>query len=253
MNRLCLFPCMPNKRPYSRHGFKSASDDPATLDYWAWKYPGCLWGAPIPDGLFVLDVDPRHAGDQTLAELTDIEGALPLTLTCRTRSGGLHYWFSTPAPVRQDSRGNLLGPGLDTRCAGRGYCIVPPSKGWIWTAIVPVAESPEWLVRRLRRPEPKPRSAPRLIGNGRRLSYAEAALKGEVEAVRSCPIGLGVRNATLHRSACRLGQLVGAELLDVHKVTDALLAASSLPEKEALATITSGVSWGANHPRQVRA
>jgi hypothetical protein len=79
------------------------------------------------------------------------------------------------------------------------------------------------------------------------------AIRDECNLVRICPIGAGVRNVTLHRAACRLGQLVGAGLLEEDRAERELLAATSLPEREATATIISGLGWGRDHPRDVTA
>ena len=44
-------------------------------------------------GFWALDVDPRHGGDQTLAKLIRQNGELPVTVSVRTPSGGVHHWF----------------------------------------------------------------------------------------------------------------------------------------------------------------
>jgi hypothetical protein len=47
--------------------------------------------------------------------------------------------------------------------------------------------------------------------------------------------------------------LVGAGLLGEDRANRELLAATSLPEREAVATIKSGLGWGRDHPREVTA
>lgn len=73
-------------------------------------------------GVLVLDVDPRHAGDETLARLEEGWGALPRTVETRTGGGGRHLWFRLDAPLPSGP----LAPGLDFRADG-GLVVVPPS------------------------------------------------------------------------------------------------------------------------------
>jgi hypothetical protein len=202
--------------------------------------------------LFVVDVDPRHGGDESLARLVSDHDRLPATRTTGTRSGGRHLWFGTAEQVRQDQSGQCLGPGLDTRVHGRGYVIVPPSRGYIWLDKRLIAQAPGWLVDRLRAAPPMAVRQP-LTTRHRGSRYVDAAVRDECDSVRTCPIGAGVRNVTLHRAACRLGQLVGAGLLQEDRAKRELLAATSLPEREAAATIISGLGWGRDHPRDVTA
>jgi len=252
MRGLAVFPCSArDKRPLVPHGFKSASSDPAVIARWEREYPGCLWGAPVPAGVHVVDVDVHHGGDESLARIEAEHGALPATRTTRTRSGGRHLWFATDVELRQTA--GVLGAGLDTRASGKGYCIIPPSEGYSWLDDGPIAPAPAWLVALLVPPKPTAQARPvETFGDRNRLSrYAEAALLAECDTVRRCPIGAGLRNKTLHKAACRLGQLVGAGILDKWSAAQALNAATSLPTKEAEATILSGLNWGLNNPRAV--
>ena len=69
--------------------------------------------------LVVLDVDPRHGGDEALRDL----GALPATVTALTGGGGQHLFFQHPGePVPNAA----TQAGLDLRGDG-GYVIAPPS------------------------------------------------------------------------------------------------------------------------------
>lgn len=246
------FPCRPSdKRPYTRHGFKSASSDPRQHDEWLWRFPDCLKGQPVRLGEFVVDVDPRHGGDVTLAELLEVNGPLPQTRRTRTRSGGEHWWLSADVEVRQDSIGKYLGAGLDVRVGGKGYVIVPDSPGYTWIDNGPVRPAPAWLVAKLAVPPAETRTSS-TVPSGPSKGYGAAALRKECETVASIPVGLGQRNHGLYLAAVRMGTLVGAHVLDEYTVAQALLAATSLPAGEAETTILSGLNWGADHPRQVR-
>lgn len=70
-------------------------------------------------GLVVVDVDPRHGGDESLKEL-----ALPPTVTALTGGGGEHLYYRHPGGTIHNGA-NLL-PGIDLRGDG-GYVIAPPS------------------------------------------------------------------------------------------------------------------------------
>jgi hypothetical protein len=57
------------KSPYTSKGFKEASTFQNVLERWWSDWPGALIGMPTGErtGVWVLDVDPRHDGDATLA------------------------------------------------------------------------------------------------------------------------------------------------------------------------------------------
>src|SRR3954471_16359597 len=77
-------------------------------------------------GFFVLDVDPRNGGEETLAALEAEHGPLPATLTTMTGGGGLHFEFRWPEfPVT--SGAGKLGRGVDVKGKG-GYVVGAGSK-----------------------------------------------------------------------------------------------------------------------------
>ena len=116
---------------------------------------------------------------------------------------------------------------------------------------LPPAALPSWAQDR-----PAPAAAPRSaeVQRGRQARYAQAALEGEVRAVQGAPEG--TRNATLNRAAFKLGTLVGAGLLDEATVWTALAGAGEavgLGAREVGASVRSGLTAGAAHPRQLGA
>ena len=119
-----VFPCKPNKRPYTSNGFHAATTDPETIKRWWGLWPDAMIGLPTGGRFWVLDVDVRDGklGRITLDRLQAVNGALPSTKTVRTPSGGFHYYFT--GDMRTTT--GTLGPGLDTRGTG-GYVIAPPS------------------------------------------------------------------------------------------------------------------------------
>ncbi len=117
----------PGKRPYTHRGLHDASTDPDQIRGWWRKWPDANVGirTGAESGLIVLDVDPDHGGDESLAQLEALQGPLPATVQQRTGGGGRHYLFQHPGtPVR-----NRAGfrPGLDVRGDG-GYIVAPPSR-----------------------------------------------------------------------------------------------------------------------------
>jgi hypothetical protein len=145
------FPCKANKAPCTPRGFKDASADPEQVKALFTKYRAENIGMPTGSrsDVFVLDVDRLEA-------LGELPKELPETLTIRTPSGGLHYYFNHVEGV-SNKTGNLP-VGIDIRGDG-GYVIVPPSKGYTVERRAPVADAPDWLLEALR-DEPRKPSGP---------------------------------------------------------------------------------------------
>ncbi len=115
----------PGKHPRLKDWRKTASNDQATIrDWWAaWPRAnvGVLTGAR--SGLVVLDVDPRHGGDDDLAALLAKHGPLPETPTVVTGGGGAHYYFAHPGGTVE---GYDLSDGLELKADGQ-FVVAPPS------------------------------------------------------------------------------------------------------------------------------
>lgn len=112
-------------------------------------------------GIIVLDVDPKHGGQETLLRLIDEYGMLPDTPISHTGGGGLHYIFEYPGFEITNSAGKL-GAGLDIRGDGGQIC-APPSiheSGGVYKwdnhfkpSIFPPAPMPKWLLDLLTKSE----------------------------------------------------------------------------------------------------
>ena len=245
------------KHPWVRWKDKGGSTDPELIRWWWRKRPASNVAILTGDrrsGLWVLDIDPAHGGEDTLAELEQAHSPLPDTLTAVTGSGGRHLVFRYPETTVRQTAG-ALGPGVDTRSDG-GLIVAAPSchrsgrrYRWANWGTAP-ADVPSWLLKLLA-PAPAAARRPLPPSDGGHTRYAEAALRAEVERVGACPIGAGLRNVTLHTAAIKLGTLVGAGLLADWRAAQALLAASTLPDSEARATILSGLRFGATNPRPI--
>ena len=124
------------------------------INKWYRKWPtanvGIVTGAI--SGLVVLDIDPRHGGEQSLAQWEKVYEPLPLTLEARTGGGGRHLYFQHPGGVIHNRVG--IAPGIDLR--GDGGCVVAPpsmhSSGEAYTWVMghepgtlALAELPGWL------------------------------------------------------------------------------------------------------------
>lgn len=147
------------------HGVLDATTDLGVITYW-WGvvYRGANIGARVPENMFVLDVDPRHGGLESLAALEQSYSPLPETLTTISGrgDGGRHYFYRRP-PGKLSAK--HLGPGLDLKTSS-GYVVMAPSihpdSGDPYTRIDrPVADPPAWLIA-LITPEPiAPKMSPR--------------------------------------------------------------------------------------------
>jgi putative DNA primase/helicase len=120
----------PGKHPKTAHGVKDATTNREQIVAWWTDYPDENVGiAPGRSaGIIVLDIDPRHGGNETLKALEVELGALPETVTAMTGGGGRHLFFKHPPfPVRKDTAGKLFGAGVDVLCDGC-IAVAPPSR-----------------------------------------------------------------------------------------------------------------------------
>jgi hypothetical protein len=103
--------------------------------------------------LIVLDVDPQHGGDASLARLEQRHGPLPTTIEATTGGGGRHLYFAHPGGLTRNRTG--LAQGIDLRGDG-GYVVAPPSihpngRPYHWVAghspdDVTLAALPRWVL-----------------------------------------------------------------------------------------------------------
>ncbi len=154
----------PGKHPRNTHGLTNASTNPDQVDNWWKRWPdaniGIVTGAA--SGIVVVDIDPRHGGDDTWDDLVAQNGRIPDTLETMTGGGGRHIIFNYPGwKVPNDSLGKFFGRGVDLRGDG-GYIVAPPSnhlsgKYYEWEASSdPVyqtpADMPAWMIQMIPRP-----------------------------------------------------------------------------------------------------
>jgi hypothetical protein len=242
------------KTPITDNGFKAATRFAHIIRRWWQDNPTAMIGVPTGEriGAWVLDIDPRHDGNETLAALEAEYEPLPTTLSATTASGGRHYYFRHVQGVR--NRGNL-GPGIDVRGDG-GYVIAPGSVTmaggrYEWDNDLKPVDAPQWLLDLVVRREMPQRDVQH--GNAHTNSaYVNAAVDRELSELASEP--MGNRNNRLNDAAFALGTFVGA---------------GALPEAEARAllqdvargwgrdwarcakTIENGIAAGKRSPRDI--
>jgi hypothetical protein len=261
-----VFPCVRGeKMPLTVRGFLDASDDPDVISAWfrQWPHANLAIATGLRSGLFVIDIDrkPEFDGLQTLAELEQVLGALPQTLTVGTWSGGEHRYFRMPPTVLRNSA-KRLGTGLDTRGEG-GYVLCPPSMidgvPYRYSLRVSPADMPaQWVAALTPTARPTEAAAPWAPRDDRERSRAAkwcvTALQQEARDLAATPPG--ARNDRLWRSAAALGGLVHAGGIDVDDIRRALTWACSMwterdPRKD-MDTLQRGLCFGLAHPRQIQ-
>jgi len=162
-----VFPLRPgDKRPLTRHGYKDATTNEAQLRAWWSQYPDANIGIATgkASGLVVLDIDPRHGGDEALAALEAAHGAIDRSVMARTGGQGTHIYFRAPEDGLRNSAGRL-GKGLDVRGDG-GYIVAPTSvhasgKAYSWEPGHELGEGalpdvPGWMLLALAGSLPRP-------------------------------------------------------------------------------------------------
>ena len=144
--------CNIAKHPATFHGFKDACDDSTNTEGGGISADSNLnIGIATGRHFFVLDVDKKNGGLETLAEFEKKYGKLPATISCETGGGGRHLYFKKEPKFKIKCFQNPH-TGLEIKGEG-GYVVCPPSihasgKSYEW--IVPpyeeMAEAPQWLL-----------------------------------------------------------------------------------------------------------
>lgn len=218
------------KHPANASGASGATADAGRVRaFWerfAKRYgvsPGV--GVATGAGLVVVDIDPRHTGDETWSRLCEGRGRLD-TVTTLTGGGGVHLWFVSERPI--PSSVGRLGAGVDVRGEG-GYVVAPPTlhesgRAYRWEASSDPGEGaalaglPGWLAGLCVTP-----TGPE---NARAVSVREGFAPGA--------IGSGERALTLARVACSLRArgLGPEELGEALAKVNAVACAEPLPVRE---------------------
>jgi len=152
--------------------------------------------------MFVVDIDPRHGGDESLIKLETEHGKLPCSTTVISGGGGKHIYLSTNgSPVK--GRIGLL-PGIDIKSTG-GYVVAPPSthksgkKYEFLGGLNGIATAPTWLIELINGPKderfdtakaiegvPHGQRYYTLIGLAGKLRYADLPFDAALEVMNMC-------------------------------------------------------------------
>ncbi len=164
--RLSVIPIGRNKNAtvsWKEYQHRLATDD--ELEHWfgVQKFNIGIVTGQLSD-VFVLDIDFKDGGYETLQSLETKFGILPPTWIAKTSGGGEHRYFQFPknAEIRNskgrlgETKTNKNHSGIDIRGEG-GYVVAPPSihangNPYEW-ALPPwkeeIAEAPQWLLNEI--------------------------------------------------------------------------------------------------------
>jgi hypothetical protein len=133
-----VFPCRPDKRPHTEHGFLEATTDDGKIIEWWRRWPNAQVGiAAEASGICVVDLDMDTAkgkdGIAVWTRLCDQHGMHGCSLIATTPRGGRHYVYRCPEKAPSSRVDVIKGSGIDVRCAG-GYIVAPspasPGRTW---------------------------------------------------------------------------------------------------------------------------
>lgn len=148
-----VFPLRPNsKLPQIKKWPTKATSDRRQVDNWWTKWPDANVAIVTGEksGLFVVDIDPKNDGANSLTTLLNTYGDFPDTANQKTGSGGDHFLFKVPDEPIKTRRG-FPDKGIDI-CGDGGYIVAAPSihpngnrYEWV-TDPAELKESPQWLI-----------------------------------------------------------------------------------------------------------
>lgn len=195
-----IFPCKPDKRPMTAHGFYDADTDRDRIAFF-FRDPAALIAMPtgLRSNIDVIDEDPKNGGN------LDTLGPLPMDVVARTKSGGRHVFFKHRDGIKNTTG---LRPGIDVRGEG-GYVV-------LWAH----SNAGQWLAGDLT--QPLPDYPEHLTRKGTKLRDTGI----DLEAVRN-GVKHGNRNDMIFRGLCKYRHL--NRTLDEAKEWAAETAANSSP------------------------
>ena len=149
--RIKIFPIKSGEKypPRFAGNLRLASNESKQINDWEKRYGPSNWGIALAAShLIVPDVDTRDGkrGAATLERLEFEHGPLPRTLTVRTPSGGLHYYYNEANGVRHQMRVSAFGPEINST----NYVLAPGcrlSSGGSYDIVddAPIADAPAWF------------------------------------------------------------------------------------------------------------
>ncbi|MFC4714062.1 bifunctional DNA primase/polymerase [Planococcus dechangensis] len=143
------------KKGLIEHGLKAATSDTQKIRHFWTLWPNANIGIATgaASGFWVLDVDTKDDGPESLEQLIDSYGELPDTVQAITGSNGTHYLFTYREGIQNQA--SQIAKGLDIRGEG-GYIVGSPSmhisgKRYEWEVSshpleTAIQDAPEWLL-----------------------------------------------------------------------------------------------------------
>lgn len=119
----------PAKHPRIKNGLSDASTNPNQINHWWAQWPNANIGMATGErsGFVVVDIDPRHGGNQSFQKLQDKHGKVTDRTIALTGGDGYHLLFKYPGhEIKNNQNGKKLGAGVDVRGDG-GYIVAAPS------------------------------------------------------------------------------------------------------------------------------
>jgi Bifunctional DNA primase/polymerase, N-terminal/Family of unknown function (DUF5906)/Primase C terminal 2 (PriCT-2) len=175
------------------------------------RWPDADIGIPAgkENGFWVLEADTPEGHDvDGIANLRALEaehGKLPVTLTVKSPSGSLHYYFKYPSDGTEiRNSASDIAPGIDVRGEG-GMVIAPPSMRaytgvYAFISDVEPVDAPDWLIEKVKMKEREPRERTHddeLDADASEIIAALAVIKPHTRDVR-VRVGMALRHAELN-------------------------------------------------------
>lgn len=206
-------------------------------------------------GRIVIDLDTHNGQDGVASwdKLVTEHNIGPTSfLTAKTGGGGFHLHFRDTTGGKIGNSTGKLGEGIDVRANG-GYIVLPgsthPDGGKYEWLDGELCDIPQQLVDLLLTNKEVPQRA--IPSTRDTTPWAMAAMKGEINELSSS--ANGTRNDALNRAAFSLGQILHSldrQLAEAELFNCAM--SLGLSEKEAVATIESGLTGGELEPRYAK-
>ena len=244
---LAVFPLAPRSKvplipkDQGGRGFHDATTDLNEIRAWWSATPNANIGVRPPDGVLVVDIDPRAGGDLQLLRILREHGQLPETWIAQTGSGGWHYWFT--AARLHDIRAHIA-PGVELKTHTKGYLVAPPSihpngrqYRWLTIAGNKPAAAPDWL-RRAIQPPPQPALLHQAARTAEHSRYSLPCLVARINAAPE-----GRRNKVLYGAL--KDALLDANLDTFEPALTAAAMSRGLSAREVAATVSSVRRGGA--------
>lgn len=240
------------------NGHLQASCDPAVVSGWWARWPSANIGLALEaSGLCVIDVDPRYGANVgQLERVCDIGSPL----VQHTSGGGVHLIYRDRGVDLRTGLSHIGLDGFDVK--RRGYIVLAPSlhpsgERYAWDDDDALGDEieimPTPVLDSLRAPTRERLAAMRHEGplDRREQKYVDNAVNGECQKLASA--AEGTRHNTQYSVACRLGELVGAGVLERQRAEQRwTLAATQLygcaPNRSDLRDLADGIERGMANP-----